>query len=69
MPLQGQAGWGLGQPELVEATLPTARGLDLAGLKGPFQPKPLYHSMTGGQLQEMTELPLFIICSGKFRTF
>lgn len=69
MPLQSQAGWGLSSLSWWGQPCPQQGGWDRLGLKGPFQPKPLYHSVTGGHLQEMTELPLFIISSGKFRTF
>ena len=31
----------------MEGVLPVAQGLELRGLKGPFQPKPFYDSMFG----------------------
>ena len=44
--IQGQAGWGFEQPGL-EGDVPACNsGLELDDLKGPFQPKPFYDSMT-----------------------
>jgi len=40
--LDGQAGWGLGQPDLVNGNPAHSRGFRLYGLQGPFQPKPFY---------------------------
>ena len=42
---QGQAGWGFEQPGLVGGAPAYSRGLELDGLKGPFQPKPFYDSV------------------------
>lgn len=43
--VQGQVGLGLEQPGLVEVSLPMAVGLEINGVKGPFQPKPFHDSM------------------------
>ena len=47
--IQGQVGWGPGQPGLVldpAAGSPACcRGLKLADPRGPFQPKPSYDSV------------------------
>ncbi len=40
--VQGQAGWGPGQSELVGGSPAHSRGLRLAGLCGYLQIKPLY---------------------------
>jgi len=40
--IPGQAGWGCEQPALEGGCPAYSRGLELDGLKGPFQPKPLY---------------------------
>ena len=37
--VQGQAGWGPGQPELVGGTLPTAAGWNWTDLKIPSSPR------------------------------
>jgi len=43
--VQGQAGWGPGQPPDMEADGPACcRGLELDDPSGPFQPKPFYES-------------------------
>jgi len=43
--VQGQVGWGPGQPELVGGNSSHSRGLELGGLQGPFQSKPFYDCM------------------------
>jgi len=42
--IQGQVGWGHGQPELLGGSPVHGRGLGLSGLRGPFQPKPLHNT-------------------------
>ena len=44
--IQGQVGWGSEQLDLVDDVPAPCRGLDLDDLKGPFQPKAFYDSMT-----------------------
>ena len=43
--IQGQAGWGFEHPGLERGVPAYSRGLELDGLKGPFQPRPFYDSM------------------------
>jgi len=43
--IQGQAGCGSGQPDLVVGDPARSRGLELDGHCGPFQPRPCYDSM------------------------
>ena len=40
--VQGQVGWGSGQPELLGGSPAHGTGLGLGGLSDPFQPKPSY---------------------------
>ena len=42
---QGQAGWGFQQPGLEGGVPANSKGLELDGLKGPFQPKSSYDSI------------------------
>jgi len=44
--IQGQAGWGCEQPGLVGGDPANSSGLELGGLKGPFQLKPFYDTLT-----------------------
>ena len=44
--IQGQAGCGSGQPGLLVGNPARSRGLELDEHCGPFQPRPLYDSMT-----------------------
>jgi len=43
---EGRAGWGCEQPGLEGGVPAYSRGLELGDLKGPFQPKPFFNSMT-----------------------
>lgn len=44
--LQVQVGWDIEQPGLVGDVPSPGRGLEPDDLSGPFQPKPLFDSMT-----------------------
>jgi len=44
--IPGQAGWGFEQCGQVGGVPAHSRGLELDDLTGPYQPKPLYDSMT-----------------------
>ena len=43
--VQGQVGWGPGQPELVGGSPAHGREMEHHGLYGLFQPKPFYDSL------------------------
>ena len=43
--IEGQAGWSCEQPGLEGGVPACSRVLELDGLKGPFQAKPVYDSM------------------------
>ena len=45
--VQGQVGWGRGQPDLVGGSQPTEEGW-----KGPFHSKPFYDSMIRCYIEE-----------------
>lgn len=59
-----EAGGGFQQAGLEEVSLPIARGLELVDIKVPFQPKPLYDTMTAYfSCLARAYLPCFCPCS------